>query len=196
MTLIDDFRAEAQAVLAASGAPAHLGAVLAAVEAAIAVVDGVVGVSVTLVHDGQPYTLTAVSEQMRLLDAAQYVDGGPCVEAAEAGEIVRVDDMFNDKRWRLFARAARGHGVGSSLSLPLSLGGAPVGAVNFYGGAAHVFSEATVRTLEELLSGRSLDGDEGPDLSFLSGDAPAAFDPIVEQAVGVLMEMYGGPPEQ
>src|SRR5438270_11010372 len=101
MTLIHDFRAEAQAVLAAADAPAGLGDVLAAVEEAITAVEGLVGVSVTLVHEDQPYTLTAVSEQIRLLDAAQYVAGGPCLEAAGA-EAVRVDDMFNDKRWRLF----------------------------------------------------------------------------------------------
>jgi hypothetical protein len=197
VTLIEDFRSEAQALLAASDASAELGEVLAAIEEAISTVEGLAGVSVTIVHEGQPYTLTAISTQMRLLDAAQYAGGGPCVEASTSGDVVHVDDMFNDKRWRLFARAAAGNGVGSSLSLPLSPTGATIGAVNLYGGSAHVFSDDTVHRLSALLSGATIGSTDGPDLSFLADEAvEERFDPMVARAVGVLMEIFGSTPEQ
>lgn len=92
-----------------------------------------VGVSVTIVVDGEPFTLTSTSEQAALLDAIQHLDGGPCVHSAETETPVSVPDVLDEQRWRIYGRAATTLGVRSSLSAPLSgADGRTPGAINLY----------------------------------------------------------------
>src|SRR3712207_8045296 len=46
-----------------------------------ALVPEVIGLSLNVVEDGVTLTLVASAEQLAALDAAQYLDGGPCVAA-------------------------------------------------------------------------------------------------------------------
>jgi GAF domain-containing protein len=108
-----------------------------------AIVDAVpecVAISLTLVDDDLTFTFLATSEDARVIDAAQYVDGGPCVEAVEQGEQVDVEDLMNEDRWQLMAQASAAHGVMSSLSLPLRHDGAVIGSVNMYGATIDAFA--------------------------------------------------------
>ena len=117
-------------------------------EAAVSLVPSVVGVSLTVVVDGEPFTLTATSEEVATLDAAQYLAGGPCVDAAGADRHHCVEDVLDEDRWQLYARAAAVQGVRSSLSLPLGgAGGTTPGAINLYAAEVHAF-----RGKEHLLS--------------------------------------------
>ena len=43
-----------------------------------------VGLSVTILHEGVTFTLVAPNGVVASLDASQYLDGGPCVQVAEA----------------------------------------------------------------------------------------------------------------
>ena len=49
------------------------------------VVPNLVGLSVATVREGLTFTLAATQEHIALLDAVQYVFGGPCVDAALQG---------------------------------------------------------------------------------------------------------------
>jgi hypothetical protein len=54
-------------------------------EAVATVAQGLVpscrGVSPTWILNGDPFTITATSEELAVVDAAQYLDGGPCLAA-------------------------------------------------------------------------------------------------------------------
>lgn len=114
-------------------------AIRAAGEAVVAVVPDCVGLSVSIVQDGRAITLMATDSGSAELDAAQYIDGGPCVDAVTDDEALLVPDVLSEARWALYARSAATSGVRSSLSLPLRHGGAVVGGVNIYARSVHAF---------------------------------------------------------
>lgn len=89
----------------------------------------VVGLSVGLVKDGLTFTLVSTDSRLAALDATQYLDGGPCVDAADAGIPMKatMSDPLDEDRWYLFSRAAGLVGVASTLSLPIYRGGGVVG---------------------------------------------------------------------
>ena len=67
-------------------------------------VPDLVGLSVTILHEGVTFTLVAPNGVVASLDASQYLDGGPCVQVAEAlPEPVEtnMDDLLDDpSEWR------------------------------------------------------------------------------------------------
>jgi GAF domain-containing protein len=101
-----------------------------------------VGLSLTLVDNGVTLTLQASDTKFLPLDAMQYLDGGPCVDAVEKDEQVMVNeaDPLNEGRWSLFARASAAEGVQSSLSLPLRSEGRVVGGLNLYAARRDAFA--------------------------------------------------------
>lgn len=100
------------------------------------VVPNLVGLSVAMVREGLTFTLAAPQEHIALLDAVQYVFGGPCVLAAVEGSTLHAGDndegLLNEQRWAQFARASAARGVMSTLSLPVHDHGRVVGSVNLY----------------------------------------------------------------
>jgi hypothetical protein len=93
-----------------------------------------IGVSLARIEDGHPYTTLASDEQVAALDAVQYLDGGPCVAAAELGTPVQglSADLAQQGPWRLFGRAAAAVGVVLTRSVPLEVEGRTVGTLNLY----------------------------------------------------------------
>jgi len=106
-----------------------------------AIVPELIGISLAVVDDGVTLTLVASAEELAALDAVQYLDGGPCVEAVERAEPldVRLADLLDEGDWQLFARTGAAHGVQSTLSLPIMGGERVVGGVNLYGGTPDAF---------------------------------------------------------
>jgi GAF domain-containing protein len=100
-----------------------------------------VGLSLGQTEDGIVFTLVASSVEVAAIDAAQYLDGGPCVEASTAGRPMDVDpdDPLDENRWAIYARASAAAGVASSLSLPLLAGDRVVGGVNLYASTPNAF---------------------------------------------------------
>jgi GAF domain-containing protein len=106
----------------------------------VALVPECVGMSVAYFDDDVTFTLLATSERLRVLDAAQYLDGGPCQVAALTGDELEVDDLLDENTWQLFAMASAAQGVRSSLSLPLRSNHRIDGSINFYGHTTHAFT--------------------------------------------------------
>lgn len=106
------------------------------------VVPELVGLSLGVVEGGVALTLVASAEQVAALDAAQYLDGGPCVASVDRAERVDVTlaDLLEGDRWQLYARAGAAIGVASSLSLPVMDGDAVIGGVNLYASTADAFA--------------------------------------------------------
>src|SRR3954464_2602595 len=91
-----------------------------------------VGVSLSMSGAGLTFTMVASDERAAALDGVQYLDGGPCVDSADSGDEVSMDDALDEERWHEFALAASATGVRSSLSIPVLRGEQVVGAVNLY----------------------------------------------------------------
>jgi GAF domain-containing protein len=114
------------------------------VELACASVPGCTHCGVSLLDHERVVTAAATDGTTLQLDGAQYVSGdGPCLEAARAGTIVRVDDMAGDGRFSRFASEALRLGINSTLSLPLTVKGVSIGALNIYGEALKAFDEVS-----------------------------------------------------
>ena len=106
--------------------------------------------AITVIRDGQPVTEVYTEEATKEIDAAQYAAGaGPCLDAFRRRQGYRIGSTRTDPRWPEFARAAREHGILSTLSLPLYAGARAFGALNLYAREERAFSEED----EELASG-------------------------------------------
>jgi GAF domain-containing protein len=95
---------------------------------------------ITTIVQGRQSTAVFTDSAAPRLDAHQYVGGnGPCVEAFRSQCTIRIDDVPEDTRWPQFTDVAAEFGVRSTLSLPLSARGEPLGALNLYARRSHAF---------------------------------------------------------
>ena len=105
--------------------------------------------SITLLSRDDATTVASTDEVAVTLDERQYDDErGPCLDAAAAGERIRITDMRSEPRWPRFAAAAANAGVLSSLSMPLPIQRNVTGALNFYASSVDAFSEETIELAE------------------------------------------------
>lgn len=113
------------------------------VELAHETIDAADMVGVTMLNDvGAPVTAVFTTGEAADIDQAQYRDGsGPCVDAFLTGEVKRIESMSEELRWPEFVVAAREHGIGSTLSLPLVVQGKSYGALNIYSRKSSAFRE-------------------------------------------------------
>jgi GAF domain-containing protein len=110
--------------------------------AGCSLIDGCRAASITLIETARPLTVAATDDTARAVDRAQYeADDGPCLTAAREERAIWIEDITDIRQWPRFAAAAVELGVGSSLSLPLSLAGGTYGGLNLYGAAAGAFDE-------------------------------------------------------
>ena len=65
-------------------------------------------------------------------------------------EHVRIDDLVFDQRWWEYAVRALARGVRSSLSIPVSAQGDPVGSINLYSDRPRFFDDAQTRRAEQF----------------------------------------------
>jgi GAF domain-containing protein len=113
--------------------------------------------------------MSAVSEDASVLDASQYLDGGPCVDALDGGP-VSVDDVLDEDRWRLYGQTATGMGIRASLSLPLrSKDDDVIGALNLYASDPGAF-KGEESMLAEVFGARVSDLVTNADLTFMTRD--------------------------
>jgi GAF domain-containing protein len=101
-----------------------------------------VGISLASVQSGLTLTLVATSEEIAVLDAVQYLYGGPCVDGAQAAQVLEYnnDNVLDERRWQHFAEATSAAAVASTLTLPILAGGAVVGSVNLYAASRNAFA--------------------------------------------------------
>ena len=106
----------------------------------------------TLRQRGRPPVTAACSDPLASqADEVQYQTGdGPCLHAMRHVQQVRIDDLSAHDRWPRFARQAVSLGIRSSLSLPLTADGQPVGALNLYARRPGAFGPAETRRAERF----------------------------------------------
>ena len=166
------------------------------------IVPELVGLSLGLVRDGLTFTLVASDAGAARIDAAQYLDGGPCLrgEGEDATIQIDIDDLLDDDTWELFARASRAVGVASSLSLPVRRGDEVIGGINLYAGSPGAFAGQQA-VLASALGATAEGAMADADLAFASRaraeDAPRLLrdQHDVDVAVGLLTARYQERPE-
>ena len=157
-------------------------------------VPGLVGVSVGLVSQDLVLTYLASDVEAAALDAVQYTDDGPCLEAVREGEIVQTGDEYalDEGRWQLFAQAGAAAGVRSSLSIPFRHDGVVTGGVNLYGATSDTF-DGLVDQLSAIFGAWAPGAVTNADLSFDTRleamEAPKRLkdQQYVDKAIGLLM---------
>lgn len=105
---------------------------------------GCVALSLSLIDSGLTFTLAADSEVSALMDAVQYLDGGPCVTAMGSEETLSTtvepkEPTTDEALWQLFGQAARHAGIASTLSFPVLEGETVVAGINLYGESLATF---------------------------------------------------------
>jgi GAF domain-containing protein len=164
-----------------------------------AIVPDLVGLSLGLAHEGLTFTLLASSNGVASIDAAQYADGGPCVEVTEGrmdSAEIDVTDPMDEEQWRLFSLVSAASGVASSLSLPIYRDNALVGGANLYASTANAFT-GRHEQLADALGARAAEAVTNADLSFSTRlDAAAAPQQMrdrieIETATGLLAARSG-----
>lgn len=98
--------------------------------------------SLSLTESGLTFTLVADQPEGMLMDAVQYLDGGPCVDTLDDQQVRATDlatDALDEARWALFDEAGRRLGIVTSLSLPVLEDDRVVAGVNLYGTARDAF---------------------------------------------------------
>ena len=162
------------------------------------IVPDCIGISITYLQEGLTFTLVAEPEEIAVLDAIQYLHGGPCVEAATSGKRLDVPDVdpLDEGAWQRYARAVAAHGVASTLSLPIREDGDEghvVGSVNLYGASGNAFTGHHDQ-LAALFGAWAPGAVSNADLSFSTRLAAAASPArarersLLDEAVGVLAE--------
>jgi GAF domain-containing protein len=154
-------------------------------------------VGISLVRDGRPTTAAWTSEPVRKIDELQYeVGSGPCLQAILDGRVHRIPSTHEDHSFEQFSSAAVGQDLLSTLSIPLTVDGKPLGALNFYSRSKEGFDEGAERVASRFTE----------EASVLIANAQSFYDSaaIIEQlkealetrdvigtAKGILMEREG-----
>ena len=148
---------------------------------------------ITVRRDGQPLTVASSDALAEQVDEVQYgADSGPCLQTLSTGAVVDVPDLRAESRWPKYRAHALKQGIGSSLSLPLSVDGSTVGAMNLYGFAPRTFTLG-VRQHAETFAAQAaagltlvlrnvLQAEESEQL-----EQALASRTIIDQALGIIM---------
>lgn len=104
---------------------------------------------ITLRRNGQIATVVSSDEVAMRMDEVQYIRGrGPCLSAMREGTRIEVPDMGTETRWGDYARHAIANGIASVLSLPLTLDGNTLGALNLFATTPHAFADYDIDRTE------------------------------------------------
>lgn len=162
------------------------------------VVPDCVGLSIAWTDEGVTFTLVASDEEIAVLDAIQYLAGGPCVDAVEEDHGIHAtrEDLLDEQNWRIFARATAAVGVRSTITFPLSSHNVIVGSANLYGASDHAF-QGHEEELALIVGGWAPGVVHNADLSFTTRrtaqGAPQRLrtDARIDRAIGYLAARLG-----
>ena len=100
---------------------------------AAGVVEPPASCGITTRDHGEAFTVASSDERARSLDETQYAEGqGPCLQTLKTGYAVAISDTEAESRWPDYVAKAREAGLKCSLSLPLTVSGETLGAMNIY----------------------------------------------------------------
>ncbi|HSP39691.1 MAG TPA: GAF and ANTAR domain-containing protein [Frankiaceae bacterium] len=107
------------------------------------------GAGLTLLRGDARQTVVASDQFVRAIDDVQYaIAEGPCITAVEENRVVLSGSLGGDPQWPHFGPRIGRMGVHSALSLPLTLSGEAVGALNVYAYRKDAFDPEAARLAE------------------------------------------------
>ena len=123
-----------------------LEAALSELTESVTAVLGLCGSGVTMVEDGRLRFVTAVSQASGELERSQQEQqAGPCRDAYETGEVVRVDDVRAEStRWPEFSAIATRLAVAGVAGIPMRLDDQIIGALNLYSPEPRQWSDVDI----------------------------------------------------
>jgi GAF domain-containing protein len=96
-------------------------------------VPGSSGAGVSVVDERCRRSAGSTDDRVQQADTLQYeLDEGPCLTAAAARELVRMDDLATDPRWPRWSAAVARLGLRAAMSAPMVAGDTCVGALKVY----------------------------------------------------------------
>ncbi|HEY0519714.1 MAG TPA: GAF and ANTAR domain-containing protein [Ilumatobacteraceae bacterium] len=150
-------------------------------------------VGVTMLVENRPQTAVFTDPESPEIDQAQYRSGnGPCIDAFRTGDLCMLKSTLAPNRWPEFSEACVGHGILSTMSLPLSVAGAPLGAMNFYADHPDAFDATDVDTASLFASQAAIvlaNSQAYWDARALGEQLREAIESraVIEQAKGIIM---------
>lgn len=154
-------------------------------------------VGITMIVEGRQRTAVFTDEEAPEIDQAQYdADDGPCLAAFREGRIITIDDTEEPGQWPEFRRACAGHGIRSTLSLPLLVESNGVGALNLYARPRRGFDDAARDVGEQFAAqaavvlANTMAYWDAHELSIRLSEAMQNR-AVIEQAKGMLMAAEG-----
>ena len=128
--------------------PAHydLEAALNELTESVTAVLGLSGSGVTMADEGRLRFVTAVSQASGELERIQEEQqAGPCRDAYDTGEAVRVSDVRQESaRWPEFSETAARVGVAGVAGIPMRLADQIIGALNLYSSQPRDWSDEDI----------------------------------------------------
>ena len=162
-------------------------------DAAVQAIPAAEFIGLTMMVDGSVGTYVFTHPEAAEIDRAQYQSGrGPCVDAFATGNVHVIESTDSDERWPEFCRTARSHGILSTVSVPMSVAGKTLGAMNLYARVVSAFDHSAVvaATTFALQAGFVLANAQAYwDARTLNENLTAAMETraTIEQAKGIIM---------
>jgi GAF domain-containing protein len=153
------------------------------------------GAGVTMSEGGQLRFVTAVSEASGDLERNQEQEqAGPCRDAFDTGEVVRVSDVRQEAaRWPEFAATAARLGVAGVAGIPMRLADEIIGALNLYATESRQWSDediAVAGVLADVATSYVVNASKLRQQEQLSEQLQEALESrvVIEQAKGITAE--------
>lgn len=182
-----------------------------------AVVPDCIGLSLAWLDQGVTFTLVASDEEIAVLDALQYLAGGPLLQdpfdPSEPSDQGRADpvgtpgavdplepvDPLDEAAWHMYAMAGAAKSIKSTLTLPQLRDGAVVGSANLYAASTRAF-DGHHQTLADILDASADGAVRNADLSFSTRRAAEespqslADHDTLNHAIGMMVSALGVAP--
>jgi GAF domain-containing protein len=169
-----------------------LEAALSELTESVTAVLGLGGSGVTMAEEGRLRFVTAVSQVSAALERVQEEhQAGPCRDAYESGEVVRVTDVREESaRWPAFSAAATQLAVAGVAGIPMRLDDQIIGALNLYSHEPRQWSDGDVAVagvLADVATSYVVNASKLRQQEQLSEQLQAALESrvVIEQAKGI-----------
>ncbi len=185
--------------------PAHydLETALTELTESVTAVLGLSGSGVTMAEEGHLHFVTAVSHASGELERIQVEQqAGPCRDAYDTGEVVRVTDVREESaRWPAFSATAARVGVVGVASIPMHLAGRAIGALNIDSPEPRVWSDediAVAVVLADVATSYVVNASKLRQQQQLSEQLQQALESrvVIEQAKGITAQQHSVTIEQ
>jgi len=180
--------------------PAHydLPAALTELTESLTEVLGLSGSGVTMADEaGRLRFVTAVSKASGELERNQEEQqAGPCRDAFDTGEVVRVSDVrLESARWPEFSEAASSLGVAGVAGIPMRLADEIIGALNLYSPVAREWSDEDISVagvLADVATSYVVNASKLRQQEQLSEQLQEALESrvVIEQAKGITAQQH------